>query len=115
MLDKRPSVWPIGVDEILRRVVAKAVLHLTSMDILKAVGDSQLCAGHISGCEAGVHAMTDIQVNDQTEAVLLVDFNSLNREAAMRNIQSLCPTLAKIVVNTYHNNAPLFIDAITTH
>ena len=68
------------------------------MDILKAAGDSQLCAGHISGCEAGVHAMTDIQVDNQTEAVLLVDpsntFNALNREAAMRNMQSL-PTLSK--------------------
>ena len=75
------------------------------MDILKAAGDSQLCAGHISGCEAGVHAMTDTQVDDQTEAVLLIDasndFNFLNREAAMKNIQSLCPPLAKIVVNTY--------------
>ena len=53
-------------------------------------GDSQLCAGHINGCEAGVHAMTGIQVDDQTEGVLLVDasnaFNSLNRESAMRNI-----------------------------
>ena len=58
--------------------------------------------------------MADTQVDDQTEAVLLVDasnvFNFLNREAAMKNIQSLCPPLAKIVVNTYCNNAPLFID-----
>ena len=56
--------------------------------------------------------MTDLQSDDQTEAILLVDannaFNSLNR--AMRNIQSLCPPLAKIVVNTYCNNPPLFID-----
>ena len=90
------------------------MLHITNMDILKAACDRQLCAGHISGCEAGVHAMTDIQVDEQTEAVLLVDtsnaFNSLNREAAMRNIQSLCPPLAKIVVITYRNNAPLLID-----
>ena len=113
-LDKRPGVRPIGVGEVLRRIVAKAVLYITNMDILKAAGDHQLCAGHVSGCEAGVHAMTDIQEDDQTETVLLVDasnaFNSLNREAAMRNIQSLCPPLAKIVVNTYRNNAPLFID-----
>ena len=54
------------------------------MDILKAAGDSQLCAGHISGCEAGVHAVADTQVDNQTEAVLLIDarnvFNFLNRE-----------------------------------
>ena len=113
-LDKRPGVRPIGVGEVLRRIVAKAVSYITNMDILKAVGDRQLCAGHISSCEAGVHVMTDIQEDDQTEAVLLVDasnaFNSLNREAAMRNIQSLCPPL----VNTYRNNAPLFIDGEVT-
>ena len=58
--------------------------------------------------------MTDVQMDEQTEAVLLVGasntFNSLYREAAMRNIRSLCPLSAKIVVNTYRNNVPLFID-----
>ena len=58
---------------------------------MKAAGDSQLYAGHISSCDAGVHAMADTQVDDQTEAVLLIDarnvFNFLNREAAMKNIQ----------------------------
>ena len=86
--------------EVLRRVAAKAALHIMSMDILMTAGDSQLCAGHINGCEAGVHAMTGIQVDDQTEGVLLVDasnaFNSLNREAAMRNIYTdSLPTLSK--------------------
>ena len=40
-------------------------------------------------------------------------FNSLNREAAMRNIQALCPPLAKIVVNTYRDNTPLFTNGET--
>ena len=51
-LDKNHGVRPIGVGEVLRRVIAKAALHITSMDILKAAGGIQLCAGHISGCEA---------------------------------------------------------------
>ena len=34
----------------------------------------------------------------------------LNREAALRNIQHLCPTLSKIITNTYRENAQLFID-----
>ena len=112
-LDKHPGVRPIGVGKVFRIIVAKAVLHITNMDILKAAGDRQLCAGHISGCEAGIHAMMEMQLDERTKAVLPVDasnaFNSLNRQAAMRNIQGLCPPLAKNVVCTYHN-APLFID-----
>lgn len=113
-LDKSPGVRPIGVGEVLRRVISKAVLHVTSMDILEVAGDAQLCAGQVAGCEAGVHAMSRIQAEGQTQAVLLVDasnaFNSLNREVAMRNILNLCPPLAKMVINTYRENAPLFID-----
>ena len=43
-------------------MVAKAVLHIPSTDILKATGDIQLSTGQFSGCEAGVHAMAEIQV-----------------------------------------------------
>ena len=49
-----------------------------------------------------------------TEAVLLIDasnaFNSLNRQVAFYNLQYLCPSLATIFLNTYHNDASLFID-----
>ena len=80
-------------------------------DIQDAAG--QVCAGHISGCEAAVHAVYDSQ---PTEAVILVDaFNSLNREAALRNIQQLCPSLSKIIINTYREESQLFIDGNTLH
>jgi len=45
---------------------------------------------------------------------LLVDasnaFNSLNRQAALHNLQYLCPSLATILLNTYCNDVCLFID-----
>ena len=95
-------------------MIAKAVLRIVSKDILDILGDAQLCAGQVSGCETGVHAMSGIQAGNQTQAILLVDasnaFNSLDREVAMRNILSLCPSLAKMVINTYRNDSPLFID-----
>ena len=54
-----------------------------------------------------------------TEAVILVDasnaFNSLNREAALRNIQQLCPSLSRIIINTYRNESELFIEGNTLH
>ena len=51
--------------------------------------------------------------DDRTEAILLVDashaFNSLNRQAALRNIHILCPILAPVLINTYRSEAKLFI------
>ena len=61
--------------------------------------------------------MTDAFHFDDVNAVLLVDasnaFNSLNREAALNNIQYVCPTLAKFLINTYREPTELFLDGIT--
>ena len=88
-----------------------------SNDIQEAAGPLQVCAGHLSGCEAAVHAMHQVFQTSSTEAVMLVDacnaFNSLNRETALRNIQHLCPPLAKILINTYREDVHLFIDGDT--
>ena len=112
-LDKSPGIRPIGVGEVLRRIVGKAVLKIVAEDVRKAVGAQQLCVGQISGCEAGVHFMRHLNEDPSTEATLLVDaenaFNSLNREAAMRNVQVLCPSLARILINTYREDSPLLL------
>ena len=59
-LDKNPGVRPIGVGEVLRRIVGKAVMRIARQDLQCAAGSSQLCAGQIGGCEAAVHAMKRI-------------------------------------------------------
>ena len=68
-----------------------------------------------AACEAGIHAMRGLLESEGTEAVILVDasnaFNSLNREAALRNVRILCPVLAPILVNTYRQPSRLFIDS----
>ena len=77
---------------------------------------SQLCTGQDAGNEAAVHgiAMRAIYDNPSTEAVLLADasnaFNNLNRQIALRNIQMLCPSLSTVLINTYREDVPLFID-----
>ncbi len=44
-LDKCPGVRPIGVGEVPRRIIAKAVLSLFRQDVQDAAGPLQVCAG----------------------------------------------------------------------
>ena len=96
-LDKNPGVRPIDICETVRQIVSKAVLPVTRLDVLEAVGALQLCAGQIAGVEAGIHAVRSSFNDESTEGVLLVDasndFNSLNRNVALHNIWHLCPAL----------------------
>ena len=49
-----------------------------------------------------------------TEALLLVDatnaFNTLNNEVTLRNILHLCPSLGRVLINTYRDGAHLYIN-----
>lgn len=104
-LDKCPGVRPIGIGEIHRRIIAKAILFLLKSDIQRAAGPLQVCAGQEGGCEAAIHAMRQIFSDDNTEAALLVDasnaFNLINRQTALHNISFICPSLAQALFNTY--------------
>ena len=112
-LDKCPGVRPIGVGEVPRRIIAKAILRIVGSDVEEAAGPLQVCAGQDGGCEAAVHAMRSVFQAPETEAVLLVDatnaFNSINRKAALHNINVLCPPLAHVLINTYRVPVRLFI------
>ena len=74
---------------------------------MDSAGPLQVCAGQEGGCEAAVHAMRHIFEDPLTEGVLLVDatnaFNTINRQAALHNIASLCPPLSQILFNTYRS------------
>ena len=104
-LDKCPGVRPIGIGEVPRRIIAKAILTLLKPDIVDASGPLQVCAGQESGCEAAIHAMRQAFKGVEIEGALLVDatnaFNSINRQAALHNISVICPSLAQVVHNTY--------------
>ena len=80
-LDKNPDVRPIGIGDVPRRILAKAILYCISDDITEAAGPLQVCAGQVSGCEAAMHPMKDLFCDDRTEAALLIDasnaFNSV--------------------------------------
>ena len=61
-LDKCPGLRPIGVGEVGRRIIGKAVMKIVKYDLQEAVGATQLCTGQEAGCEAAVHAMEQIFV-----------------------------------------------------
>ena len=116
-LDKQPGVRPIGIGEVARRIVSKAIITVIYDEIKEVAGTIQLCAGQEVGCEAGVHAMRAIFEDEDCEGILLVDasnaFNLFNRQAALLNIHSLCPSIAITLTNTYRKDANLFIEGET--
>ena len=113
-LDKCPGIRPIGICETAQRIISKAVLLNTQTDLQDAIGPLQLCAGQIAGIKAAVHAMRTSFEDEDTDAVLLVDasnaFNSLNKTVALHNIRHLCPSLATILINIYHDPTELYVD-----
>ena len=101
-LDKCPGVRPIGVGEVPRRIISKAILRVIGNDVVDAAGPFQLCAGQVGGCEAAVHAMRSVFQTPNNEAVLLVNannaFNSLNLEQP-----SITSTLFMPISGNYSN------------
>ena len=116
-LDKNPGVRPIGIGEIVRRLIAKAILSVIRDDIQAAAGPLQLCAGQLSGCEAAVHSMRHLYSSPDIEAVILVDasnaFNSLNWQVALFNIHHTCPSFSTALINTYRSDVNLYIGGET--
>ena len=58
-IDKCPGLRPVGVGEILRRIVGKAIMNVTAEEVQSAVGALQLCAGQPAGVEAAIHGMRE--------------------------------------------------------
>ena len=111
-LNKNPGVRPIGVREVPRRILSKAILF----GIKSAAGSNQLCGGQIAGIESAVHSAREQFNHENSEAMLLVDasnaFNSLNRANALLNMRSLCPPFS---TDIYRESSELFLGASTLH
>ena len=55
-LDKKPGVRPVGIGEVLRRIIGKAVMTVVQKDMAQCTAPIQVCAGLPGGVEAAVHA-----------------------------------------------------------
>jgi hypothetical protein len=112
-LDKNPGTRPIGIGEVLRRVIGKAIMTEIRHRVADYVGVLNLAAGQKAGVEAIIHAMTKMFGADETDAVLLVDgsnaFNRLNRKATLHNTRYNCPPISIVLINLYRQRARLFV------
>ena len=113
-LVKEPAgIRPIGIGEVLRRIIGKTIVAAVKPEIMESSGSLQLCGGQKAGCEAAAHAMRQIYEAEETDAVLFIDasnaFNSINRNALLHNIRYLCPPIATYLSNCYSTPARLFV------
>ena len=94
-LEKCPGFRPIGIGEVMRRIVGKTVCRKFKTEMELSSGPLQLAAGQMSGIDAAIHSMRNFFNNSDRGGVLLVDaknaFNLLNRRVALYNIQYSCP------------------------
>ena len=112
-LDKCPGIRPIGIGEVLRRIIGKAVVSILKPDILNSTGYTQLCAGQEAGCEVAVHCVNDLFQSDENHGFIQIDasnaFNSINRNILLSNIKIVCPEIATYIINCYIRPARLFV------
>ena len=113
-LDKNPGVRPIGVGEVLRRIIGRSILKCISNDLKLLGGSTQLCLGQKCGIEHAIHSIRDAFDKPEAEAVLQIDatnaFNSLNRSLALANISKTCPSLIFALRNSYANPSHLYVN-----
>ena len=113
-LDKGNSaVRPIGIGEVLRRIISKAATRILKKDIQQGAGNVQTCTGVECGIEAAIHAVRETFNEDSSEGLMLVDasnaFNALNRKVALENMKALCPPIHRYLNNCYQCPTDLYV------
>ena len=110
-LDKNPGVRPVGIGEVVRRIVGKAAIRVISKDLRRVAGSDQLCVGQRAGIESAIHELRTSFASSREHALLQIDasnaFNTLNRCLALQNIDMICPLMKVILLNTYRENSLL--------
>ena len=113
-LDKNPGIRPIGIGEVLRRLLAKCVLSVAKGEAQEACGIDQLCGGLQAGIEGAVHVMHSIWDAHKMEedwGFLLIDarnaFNEINRTVMLWVVRHEWPSGARFCFNCYQHHALL--------
>ena len=79
-LDKCPGVRPIGIGEVLRRIIGKSITKCIKRDLALLGSNIQMCLGQNCGIEHAIHALRKAYESPEVEGVLLIDAqNAFNR------------------------------------
>ena len=104
---------PIGIGEVLRGIIGKAVMPVVKKEVVQAAGSIQVCAGQVTGVESAVHNMVDLLESDNSAPILQADatnvFNNLSRNVFLHNIKVICPEISNFVINCYTLPSRLFV------
>ena len=101
---KENGFRPVGIGEIVKRVIAKVIARAIRDDVKEVTGSRQ-CAGLEGACEAAVKAMD--QMYNDGKVVIVLDaenaYNNLNHYGALRSAARELPEAYQALKNFYEN------------
>ena len=115
-LDKCPGVRPIGIGDILRRLLYKMMLFVLDNEAAMVYGTDQLCSGREARIEGGIHHMRSLwdeheKDEDDTWGVLLIDarnmYNEGNRKMMIWVARHEWPSGSRFLFNIYIHHSIL--------
>ena len=112
---------PIAVGEVLRRLVSKCLAFDSAKKASEILSPLQVGVGVRGGVEAVIHAfrstLDDNSISPDSKWILQLDFsnafNTISREAVLRETRSLFPELAAWTESTYGRHSHLFFGKAT--
>ena len=108
-LDKNPGVRPVGIGEVVRRIIGRAALRVISADLRRVAGSDQLCVEQRAGIESAIHELRASFSSSDEQCLLQIDadnaFNTLNRCLLLQNIEMICPLLKVLLLNIYRQDS----------
>ena len=106
-LDKNPGTRPIGIGEVLRRIIGKTISTFLKEEIKQAAGPLQVCARHSAGAEAAIHEMGLVFAEEGVDGILLIDAsNAFNQMKVSSHAQYSDNMQANVVVHNQHVQKP---------
>ena len=64
------SQLTIGIGEVLRRIIEKAVMSVVKKESVQTGSSLQICAGQVAGVKSTNNSMVDLFESDNSDAVL---------------------------------------------
>ena len=113
-LDKCPRLRPIGLGEVLRRIIERAISSCVDVAVRLIGKLCRLCLRRTARIEHAICSLSSAFETDETEALLLIaatnasDF--LNRATTLANVKILSTSPCPSLMNSYSIPFKLFID-----